>query len=80
MEMDGPIAFTAKHDPDTKYFQQAMKQLDAPQFVEAKTKDTNEVLKGIKILDAVWAMKCKRDIKTRKISKYKARLNVHSGQ
>eukprot|EP00957_Ditylum_brightwellii_P191729 14595772-Ditylum_brightwellii.AAC.1 len=25
-------------------------------------------------------MRCKRDIKTRKITKYKVRLNVHSGQ
>ena len=31
-------------------------------------------------MDAVWAMKRKRDIKTRKVTKYKARLNVHGGQ
>eukprot|EP00957_Ditylum_brightwellii_P032649 2475082-Ditylum_brightwellii.AAC.1 len=32
------------------------------------------------MLDAVWVMKQKMDIKTRQITKYKARLNVHGGQ
>eukprot|EP00957_Ditylum_brightwellii_P096125 7323441-Ditylum_brightwellii.AAC.1 len=41
LEMDDPIAFVAKHDPDTLYFYQAFKQLDAPQFVEAKVKEIN---------------------------------------
>ena len=40
----------------------------------------NEVPKGTKILDSVWSMKCKRDMLTRKIYKYKDRLNVHGGQ
>jgi len=31
-------------------------------------------------LDAVWSMKRKRDILTRKVYKWKARLNVHRGQ
>eukprot|EP00957_Ditylum_brightwellii_P156179 11887705-Ditylum_brightwellii.AAC.1 len=61
------------------YFHQAIKQPDAPQFVEAIIKEINghierghwqlipiaDVPKGTKILDAVWAMKQKRDIKTR---------------
>ena len=36
--------------------------------------------KGTKILDSIWSMKRKRDIKTREVYKYKARLNVHGGQ
>eukprot|EP00957_Ditylum_brightwellii_P144037 10975346-Ditylum_brightwellii.AAC.1 len=92
--MDDPIAFAAKHDPDTMYFHQAIKQPDAPQFIEAIVKEINghierghwqpipieDVPKGTKILVAVWAMKQKRDIKTRQVTKYKTRLNVHGGQ
>eukprot|EP00957_Ditylum_brightwellii_P013342 1007879-Ditylum_brightwellii.AAC.1 len=82
MEMNDLIAFAAKHDPDTMYFHQAIKQPDDPQFVEAIVKEINghterghwqlipieEVPKGTKILDALWAMKQKRDIKTRQIT------------
>jgi hypothetical protein len=32
------------------------------------------------VLDSVWSMKRKRDIKTRKVYTHKARLNVHGGQ
>eukprot|EP00957_Ditylum_brightwellii_P166903 12703402-Ditylum_brightwellii.AAC.1 len=41
MEMDEPIAFAAKHDLDTLYFHQAIKQPDAPHFVEAIVKEIN---------------------------------------
>eukprot|EP00957_Ditylum_brightwellii_P136898 10440603-Ditylum_brightwellii.AAC.1 len=61
MEMDDPIAFATKHDPDTVGHWQLIPIEDVP--------------KGTKMLDAVWAMKQKRDIKTRQITKYKARLN-----
>ena len=40
----------------------------------------SKIPKGTKILDAVWAMKRKRDILTNAITKWKARLNVHGGQ
>jgi hypothetical protein len=40
----------------------------------------SQVPKGVKVLDSVWSMKRKRDIKTRNIYKHKARLNVHGGQ
>jgi hypothetical protein len=39
-----------------------------------------DVPEWVKVLDSVWAMKRKRDILTRKVLKYKARLNVHGGQ
>eukprot|EP00957_Ditylum_brightwellii_P025248 1911403-Ditylum_brightwellii.AAC.1 len=59
MEMDIPIAFAAKHDPDTMYFHQAVKQ-GHWQIIPIE-----EVPKGTKIFDAVWAMKQKkRDIET----------------
>eukprot|EP00957_Ditylum_brightwellii_P131910 10058887-Ditylum_brightwellii.AAC.1 len=41
MEMDDPIVFAAKHDPDTIYFCQAVKQPDAPQFIDAGGKEIN---------------------------------------
>eukprot|EP00957_Ditylum_brightwellii_P177937 13553148-Ditylum_brightwellii.AAC.1 len=47
MEMDDPIAFATKHDPGTIYFHQAIKQLDAPQFVEAIAKEiTGHIERG----------------------------------
>ena len=36
----------------------------------------SELPKGATVLPAVWQMKRKRDIKTREIKKYKARLNI----
>eukprot|EP00957_Ditylum_brightwellii_P200990 15321019-Ditylum_brightwellii.AAC.1 len=66
MEMDDPIAFAAKHDPDSMYFHQAVKQPDASTFIEAIVNEINghivrghwqlipieDVPKGTKILDA----------------------------
>ena len=92
--MDDPICFKASSDPDTMYYHQAMKAQDKENFIKAIVKEINahisnkhwemvpltEVPEGTKILDAVWSMKRKRDIKTRQVYKYKARLNVHGGQ
>ena len=39
-----------------------------------------KVTAGTKVLDSAWPMKRKRDIMTRKVFKYEARLNVHVGQ
>eukprot|EP00957_Ditylum_brightwellii_P132045 10068010-Ditylum_brightwellii.AAC.1 len=66
IEMADLIAFAAKHDLDTMYFHQAIKQPDASQFVEAIVKKINghierghwqlipveEVPKGTQILNA----------------------------
>eukprot|EP00957_Ditylum_brightwellii_P049927 3784662-Ditylum_brightwellii.AAC.1 len=71
-----------------------MKQTDQEEFIKAIVKEINgqvesdhwELVKkskvpmGTKILDSVWAFKCKQDIKTSEALKYKARLNVHGGQ
>ena len=93
-EMTDPIAFLAKSDPDTMYFDQAMHQPDRKQFIQAIIKEINDhidrkhweliprsqVPDGTPVLDSVWSMKCKRDIKTQQVYKHKARLNVHGGQ
>jgi hypothetical protein len=93
-EMTDPIAFLAKANEDTMYCHQATKAPDKEEFVKAIVKEMNDhivaknwelvpredVPEGVKVLDSVWAMKRKSDILTRKVLKYKARLNVHGGQ
>ena len=92
--MSDPIAYSASSDPDVMYVDQAMKQPDCKQFikamseeVEAHTKDhhwklilKSQVPHGTKILLLVWAMKCKQQISTREVYKWKARLNIPGGK
>jgi len=89
-EQDPLQVFKATSDPDTMYMHQAMKQKDAKEFRKAMVKEWEDQLnngnfsivhrskvpEGATILPAVWQMKRKRDILTRKIKKYKARLNL----
>ena len=89
-EQDPLKVFKATSDPDTMYHHEAMRQKDAAKFIEAMDKEWNdqlengnftiihrsEVPEGATILPAVWQMKRKRDIRTRQIKKYKARLNL----
>lgn len=84
------MAYKAHADPDTMYLHQALKEDDAVEFIKAMLKEVNdqmengnfEIIKrskvpfGVMILRAVWQMKRKRDIKTREVKKYKARLNL----
>ena len=93
-DMSDPIAFLASTNADTMYFDQAMRQPDKDEFVKAIVQEVNahidrnhweliprsQVPKGNDILPAVWSMKRKRDIKTRQVYKWKARLNVHGGK
>ena len=85
-----PISYKAAADPDTMYMHEAMRESDRDKFIEAMEKEVrdqfdnrnftivhkDEVPKGKIVLPAVWQMKRKRDIRTRKIKKYKARLNI----
>lgn len=89
-EFDNPLAYKASTDPDTMYMHQAMKQPDKVEFVKAMEKEVRDqmengnfeivhiskVPKDKTILPAVWQMKRKRDIRSRKVKKYKARLNI----
>ncbi|GAX15565.1 hypothetical protein FisN_3Hu032 [Fistulifera solaris] len=84
------LAFKATSDPDTMYLHQAMKEPDKDQFMLAMRKEIdsqmdhgglelkhiNDVPKNATILPAVWQMKRKRDIRTQKVKKWKARLNI----
>jgi hypothetical protein len=92
--MINPIAFLSHANKDTMYFHKAMQAPDADEFIKAVAKEVNDhierkhwelipckhVPKGEKILPAVWFIKCKQDIKTQKVNKYKADLNVHNGK
>src|SRR5210317_790954 len=89
-EQDPLKVFKATADPDTMYMHEAMRQKDAAEFRKAMLKEwkdqfengnfsiihRSKVPEGATILPAVWQMKRKRDIRTRQIKKYKARLNL----
>ena len=84
------LAHKASVDPDTMYLHQAMKEPDRKEFLKAMQKEwddqyknknfsiihRSQVPEGATILPVVWQMKRKRDIKTRKIKKCKARMNI----
>lgn len=93
-EMENPVAYKASTNPDIMYYHQAMQAPDREQFVDAIIDEVNahiegnhwemirieDIPEGTKLLDSVWAMRRKRDIKTREVYKHKARLNLHGGQ
>jgi len=77
-------------DPDAMYLHQAMREPDRDEFLKAMRKEVDDQMRngnfsivlrsGVppnkSILPAVWSMKRKRDIKTNKVKKWKARLNI----
>ena len=89
-----PIAYLATNNAATMYFEQAMNQPDASDFVDAVVKEINDhtshkhwrliprwmVSKGTKIIPSVWSLKRKRDILTQLVYKWKACLNIHGGK
>ena len=89
-ETQHPLVFKASTDPDIMYMHEAMKQPDKKEFVKAMQKEVedqmsngnfsiihkSDVPKGKSILPAVWQMRRKRDIQSRQVKKYKARLNI----
>ena len=89
-ECKHPMAFKASSDPDIMYMHEAMKRPDKKEFITAMQKEVEDqmmngnfsivhkssVPKDKVILPAVWQMRRKRDIKTRQVKKYKARLNI----
>ena len=89
--MQEPLAYLGSSDPDTMYSDQAMKQLDHKEFLNASIREVDnhyqlkncnllrreEVPKVKSIQDSVWEMKRKREIVTRQFYKWKVGLNVH---
>ena len=93
--MRDPITFKASGDPDNMYYHEALNAPDKDAFLQVIVKEVNGYIKGnhwelipssmvpygTKVLDSVWAMKRKHDIKTCQILyKHKACLNIHIGQ
>ena len=88
--IDPLMAYKAVADPDVMYLHQAMREADKEQFIEAMRKEVRDqsengnfsvvrkdsIPQDKRVLKAVWQMRRKRDIKTRAIKKYKARLNI----
>ncbi len=76
------------------YVHQALRQPTAREFVESVIKEVNghidnnhceliprsEVPEGTEIVPSVWAMQRKQDLTTGRVTKHKARLNLHSGK
>ena len=86
-----PVAFLTTTNRDTMYFDQVMKEVDAPNFIEAIITEMNNHInrknwkliprsslpQRHKVLPSVWSMKRKRDITTNQVYKWKAQLNIH---
>jgi hypothetical protein len=84
--MQNPIAFHAEMMGDIMYLQQALKQHDAKEFVQAAVKEINghvdcgnwtlrkrsEVPDDVQIVPSVWSMRRKRDLTTNEIKSHKA--------
>ena len=76
------------------YYHEAMQQSDKKQFKEAMVKEfidhtkrkhwelclIQDVPQGIRILNSIWSMKRKRNIITRQVMEWKARLTVYGDQ
>ena len=90
-DYDDPLlAYKAVSDPDTLYYHQAMREDDREEFKSSMLKEVtdqfengnftvvhrSEVPSHQTVLPAVWQMRRKRDAKSGKIKKYKARLNI----
>jgi hypothetical protein len=92
--MRHPIAFHAEMMGDTMSLNQALQQPYAPLFVEAVVQEVNghvpnnhwqltkcsKVPPDMDVAPFVWSLRCKREITTNKIKKYKARLYLHGGK
>jgi hypothetical protein len=87
---NGLLAYKAKADPDTMYLHKALKEPDREEFIKAMEREIaqqvecgvysiikkSKVPQSATILPAVWALRCKQDIRTGAIKKYKARCNI----
>ena len=92
--MWNPISFHAEMMGNIMHLYQALKQSDDPEFVEAVAKEVNvhidrkhweivlfnTVPKNIEVLPSVWAMCCKRNLMTNKVTKHNVRVNLPGGK
>jgi hypothetical protein len=92
--MRHPIAFLVEMMGNIMYLHQALRQPDGRKFVEADIKEVNghidnnhwklipctKVQEGMEVVPSIWAMQQKQDLTTGKVTKHKARLNLHGGK
>ena len=92
--MQEPMVYAASVNPDIMYLHEAMKAPDQDQFKKDMDKELQDHIacrlgsspqkpstkRDKRVLDMVWAMRCKRHIDTREVYKWKVWLNVHCGQ
>ena len=88
--MDPLLTYKASSNRNNLYMHEEVKAPDQKEFIVAIQKEVNdqtqnvnflvipksEVPKEANFLPAIWLMKRKRDIKSRKVKKWKARLNI----
>jgi hypothetical protein len=93
-QMRNPKTFHAEMMGDIMYLQQALRQPDAKEFVQAVIKEVNghvdcntwtlrkqsEVPEDVQIVPSVWALQRKCDLTTNKVKLHKARLNLRSAK
>ncbi len=94
--MQNPIAIHTEMVGDIVYLQQALRQLDAKEFIQAVIKEVNshmdcknlflkkrsKVSEDVQIVPSVWSMQQKLDLTTNEIKSHKARLKLklHGGK
>jgi hypothetical protein len=93
-QMRNHVAFHAEMMGDIMYLHEELKQKDASQFVDAVIQKINghvdnehwdfverdSIPNDIQIVPSVWSLQSKRNSTTNKITKHKARLNLHGGK
>ncbi len=93
-QMRNPFAFHAEMMGDIMYLQQALKQPNAKEFVQAVIKEVNghvdsnnwtlwkqrEVPDDTQKVPSVWTLWRKCNITTNKVKSHKAKLNLHGGK
>jgi hypothetical protein len=92
--MRKPIALHAGMMGDIMYLQQALKQPNAKEFVQAVIKEVNghvgsnnwmlqkqsKVPEDIQIVLSVWSLQRKCNLTTNEVKSHKVRLNLHGGK
>ena len=88
--MTDPISFAAKTDPHSMYYHQAIREPNCRQFINTMVDELNDHIKrghwslvplssvppNTRILVSICTMKRKRDIISRKVYKWKARIHI----
>jgi hypothetical protein len=92
--MRNPIAFHTEMMGDIMYLQQALRQPNVKEFIQAVIKEVNgqvdsnnwtlrkqsKVPEDFQIVPSVWALQRKCNLTTNEVKSLNARLNLHGGK